>query len=112
MRLALPTRSYARDEHNCIIQLFDIKVGENILRLGHIHFSITDDFDFATPHLEETLDILKSRNEKRILMGDFITSHTLMKAKTSGVTNTALPQRFLTFHFLPFHGVQRQPITQ
>ncbi len=60
-----------RDEHNRIIQLIDIKVGESIIRLGHIHFSITDDFDFATPHLQETLDILKSRNEKRILMGDF-----------------------------------------
>ena len=60
-----------KDEHNRIIQLFDIKVGESIIRLGHIHFSITDDFDFATPHLQETLDILKSRHEKRILMGDF-----------------------------------------
>lgn len=60
-----------RDEHNRILQLFDIKVGESIIRLGHIHFSITDDFDFATPHLQETLDILTSRSEKRILMGDF-----------------------------------------
>lgn len=60
-----------RDEHNRILQLFDAKVGESILRLAHIHFSITDDFDFATPHLEETLNILKSRHEKRIMMGDF-----------------------------------------
>lgn len=60
-----------RDEHNRILQLFDIKVKESIIRLAHIHFSITDDFDFATPHLQETLDILESRHEKRILMGDF-----------------------------------------
>lgn len=59
------------DDLNRIIQLTDIKVGKSIVRLGNVHFSITDVVDFATPHLIETLDILKSRQEKRILIGDF-----------------------------------------
>lgn len=59
------------DEHNRILQMIDIVVGGTIVRLGNIHFSITDFTDFATPHLKETLEILKSRHEKRILIGDF-----------------------------------------
>ncbi len=59
------------DELNRIIQLIDIVVEKKIVRLGSVHFSITDFVDYATPHLQETLDILKARNEKRILMGDF-----------------------------------------
>ncbi len=64
-----------RDEHNRILQLVDVWIGDQIVRIGHVHFSITDDIDFATPHLIETLSILKSRNEKRILIGDFNLSH-------------------------------------
>ena len=59
------------DSLNRILQMVDIVVEGAIIRLGNIHFSITDFVDFATPHLQETLDILKSRNEKRILIGDF-----------------------------------------
>lgn len=59
------------DEHNRILQLVDVWIGDQIVRIGHIHFSITDIVDYATPHLEETLAILKARNEKRILIGDF-----------------------------------------
>ena len=59
------------DEHNRILQLIDIWIGDQIIRIGHVHFSITDVVDYATPHLEETLAILKARNEKRILIGDF-----------------------------------------
>jgi len=60
-----------RDELNRILQMIDIVVDKNIIRLANVHFSITDFIDFATPHLIETLEILKSRNEKRILVGDF-----------------------------------------
>ncbi len=63
------------DEHNRILQLFDIWIGDDIVRIGHVHFSITDHVDYATPHLEETLSILKARNEKRILIGDFNLTH-------------------------------------
>lgn len=63
------------DEHNRILQLIDMWIGDQIVRIGHVHFSITDYVDFATPHLIETLSILKSRNEKRILIGDFNLTH-------------------------------------
>lgn len=46
-----------------------------IVRVGHVHFSITDFVDYATPHLKETLEIMKARNEKRILIGDFNLTH-------------------------------------
>ncbi len=59
------------DELNRIVQMVDVVVNGNIIRLGNVHFSITDIVDYATPHLQETLDILKSRHEKRILIGDF-----------------------------------------
>lgn len=59
------------DELSRIVQLIDIVVDGTIIRLGNVHFSITDFVDYATPHLHETLDILEARNEKRILIGDF-----------------------------------------
>lgn len=63
------------DQHNRILQLIDIWIGDRIIRIGHVHFSITDTVDYATAHLEETLSILKARNEKRILIGDFNLTH-------------------------------------
>lgn len=42
------------DEHNRILQLIDVWVGNQIIRIGHVHFSITGFVDYATPHLEET----------------------------------------------------------
>lgn len=63
------------DQHNRILQLIDIKVDEKIFRIGHVHFSVTDTVDYATPHLKETLSILKARKEKRILVGDFNLTH-------------------------------------
>ncbi|MFZ1250133.1 MAG: endonuclease/exonuclease/phosphatase family protein [Candidatus Microsaccharimonas sp.] len=63
------------DTLNRILQMIDIKIGKHILRLGNVHFSITDVVDYATPHLKETLEILASRHEKRILMGDFNLSY-------------------------------------
>lgn len=59
------------DEHNRILQLADLKVDDEIIKVGNIHFSITDNQDFATPQLQEVIEIVKSRQEKRILMGDF-----------------------------------------
>ena len=63
------------DEHYRILQLVDAMIDGKIVRVGHVHFSITDFVDFATPHLKETLEIMKARNEKRILIGDFNLTH-------------------------------------
>lgn len=65
----------AEDEHNRILQMIDIMIEGEIIRLANIHFSITDIIDFATPHLKETLAILKARHEKRIMIGDFNLTH-------------------------------------
>ena len=59
------------DEHNRIVQLIDIRVGERIVKFANIHFSITDFTDFATAHLVETVEIIKDRKEQRIIAGDF-----------------------------------------
>jgi len=59
------------DEHNRIVQLLDIDVGGQIIKIANVHFSITDVADFATAHLVETLEILAMRGEERIIIGDF-----------------------------------------
>lgn len=60
------------DECMRIIQLIDLKTETGlIIKLANIHFSITDFVDYATPHLKQTLALLKSRGEKRIIIGDF-----------------------------------------
>lgn len=60
-----------RDEHTRIVEMADILINNEVVKVANIHFSITDFFDLATPQLKETLEILKSRGESRILMGDF-----------------------------------------
>lgn len=59
------------DRHNRIIQLLDLEVDEQIIKVANVHFSITDITDFATAHLLETLEILEMRDEERIIIGDF-----------------------------------------
>jgi endonuclease/exonuclease/phosphatase family metal-dependent hydrolase len=59
------------DEHNRIVQLLDIDINGQIVKIANVHFSITDVADFATAHLIETLEILTMRNEERIIIGDF-----------------------------------------
>ena len=63
------------DQHNRIIQLIDIQIGGDIIKLANVHFSLTDTTDFATAHLQETLDIIESRGEERIIAGDFNIDH-------------------------------------
>jgi endonuclease/exonuclease/phosphatase family metal-dependent hydrolase len=60
------------DEHQRIVQLIDIKKGDEIIKLANIHFAISD-FTEAWPqaNLQEVLDILRSRGETRIICGDF-----------------------------------------
>lgn len=59
------------DEHNRIVQLIDIEKDGEIIKLANIHFSITDFVDYATPHLQELLELLHLRGEERIMLGDF-----------------------------------------
>jgi endonuclease/exonuclease/phosphatase family metal-dependent hydrolase len=63
------------DEHNRIVQLLDFAVEDKIIKLANVHFSLTDTVDYATAHLKETLDIIATRNEDRIITGDFNLSH-------------------------------------
>ncbi|MGV9001473.1 MAG: endonuclease/exonuclease/phosphatase family protein [Candidatus Saccharimonadaceae bacterium] len=60
------------DEHNRIVQLLDIQIDSGlIVKIANIHLSVTNTIDYATAQLEEILELLKLRNEKRILIGDF-----------------------------------------
>ncbi len=59
------------DEHNRIIQLLDIQIDNQIVKFVNVHFSLTDYDNYATAHLKETLEILASRGEERIIVGDF-----------------------------------------
>lgn len=63
------------DAHNRIIQLIDVRVDGHIVKLANVHFSLTDTLDFATAHLQETLDLFASRGEERIIAGDFNLDH-------------------------------------
>jgi endonuclease/exonuclease/phosphatase family metal-dependent hydrolase len=59
------------DEHNRIVQLLDFEIDGRSVKIANVHYSITDFVDFATAHLQETLEILASHNEERIIIGDF-----------------------------------------
>ncbi|MDB5162455.1 MAG: hypothetical protein JWO54_230 [Candidatus Saccharibacteria bacterium] len=72
------------DEHNRIIQLLDLEVDSKIVKVANVHFSITDITDFATAHLLETLDILATRGEERIIVGDFNLSNLNETAEVWG----------------------------
>lgn len=63
------------DEHNRIVQFIDVKIGDEIVKLANVHFSLTDGQDFATAHLLELLEILDSLGEERIIAGDFNMEH-------------------------------------
>ena len=63
------------DEHNRIVQLLDIQIGDEIVKFANIHFSLTDFVDYATAHLVELFEILAARGEQRIITGDFNITH-------------------------------------
>lgn len=100
------------DEHHRIIQCIDFLLpnGE-ILKIANIHFSITDYVDFATPHLQETINILKERGEERIIIGDF--NHVALESLESlwGDTyNSTSDMPYITYpvwHDGPKHGPKR-----
>lgn len=63
------------DEHNRILQLVDVLIDDRTVKLANVHFSLTDEKDFATAHLTETLEIMNGHDEKRIIAGDFNMDH-------------------------------------
>jgi endonuclease/exonuclease/phosphatase family metal-dependent hydrolase len=63
------------DEHQRIVQLIDIVDRGQTIQIANVHFSLTDTIDFASAHLQETLDIIAARGEKRIIAGDFNINH-------------------------------------
>jgi endonuclease/exonuclease/phosphatase family metal-dependent hydrolase len=63
------------DEHNRIIQLVDVLMNDDSILIANVHFSLTDDTDFATAHLKETLEIIADKDEERIIAGDFNIDH-------------------------------------
>ena len=63
------------DEHNRIVQLVDVLMDGQPVLLANVHFSITDNQDFATPQLIETLDTIDAKGEQRVIAGDFNLDH-------------------------------------
>jgi endonuclease/exonuclease/phosphatase family metal-dependent hydrolase len=66
---ALILRQDPADHLQRIIQLVDIQVAGVVVKLANIHFSFPEKLGVA--HLEETLSILESRGEERVIIGDF-----------------------------------------
>ena len=65
-------KQQAHDEHQRIVQLIDLQCNKKIVRLAHVHFSISDtDENLPREHLYELLEILTARGETRIIGGDF-----------------------------------------
>lgn len=91
------------DEHNRIIQLLDILVDGQLVKIAHVHFSLTDITDFATAHLLETLDILKSRHEKRIIMGDFNLRDELASTRAAWENDYIASTSFDYVSFIPWN---------
>ena len=65
-------KQQAHDEHQRIVQLVDLLCHKKVVRLAHVHFSISDnDENLPREHLYELLEILTARGETRIIGGDF-----------------------------------------
>jgi len=65
-------KQQAHDEHQRIVQLIDVLCHKKIVRLAHVHFSISDnDENLPREHLYELMEILTARGETRIIGGDF-----------------------------------------
>lgn len=64
-------KQQSHDEHQRIVQLIDIKVGETVVKFANVHFSISDnDENLPREHLRELIEVLDSRGETRIIGGD------------------------------------------
>jgi endonuclease/exonuclease/phosphatase family metal-dependent hydrolase len=61
------------DPHQRIVQLADVAAEDGVWPLANVHLSVRD--DFALHHLGEMLTIVRNRDERRILGGDFNVNH-------------------------------------
>lgn len=61
------------DPHQRIVQLVDVEGEGGTWPLANVHLSVRD--DFALHHLGEVLSILRAKEERRILGGDFNVNH-------------------------------------
>jgi endonuclease/exonuclease/phosphatase family metal-dependent hydrolase len=61
------------DPHHRIVQLADVVAPDGLWPLANVHLSVRD--DFALQHLGEVLGILREREERRIIGGDFNVDH-------------------------------------
>ena len=61
------------DPHQRIVQFADVTGEGGVWPLANVHLSVRD--DFALHHLGEVLTILRAKDERRILGGDFNVNH-------------------------------------
>ena len=61
------------DPHQRIVQFADVTADGGVWPLANVHLSVRD--DFALHHLGEVLTILRAKDERRILGGDFNVNH-------------------------------------
>lgn len=66
---ALVLKRESDDPHNRIVQFIDVLDDERTVGLANVHLSVRG--DHAAHHLQEALDIMSERDEKRIIAGDF-----------------------------------------
>jgi endonuclease/exonuclease/phosphatase family metal-dependent hydrolase len=76
---ALVLRHEEGDPHQRIVQLFDVREGDDLWRFADVHLSVKD--EYAINHLKELLGILDARGERRILGGDFNVNHLERQAR-------------------------------
>lgn len=65
----LVLRQDPEDHLQRIVQLVDVKIGEEIVMFANVQFAELP--RHAATHLQELLEILHSRHEQRIIVGDF-----------------------------------------
>jgi endonuclease/exonuclease/phosphatase family metal-dependent hydrolase len=90
---ALILKQDPRDQHQRIMQCFDVQTADGVVQLVNLHLSIEDDFPFSSVQLEEVLEILATRGEQRIIGGDFNirdleAHHALWEADYNTTTDT------------------------
>lgn len=65
----LVLRQHPHDHLQRIVQFIDVQVNDQIVKFANVQFA---ELPFhAVIHFEELLDILRARNEQRIIVGDF-----------------------------------------
>ncbi|MES2630820.1 MAG: endonuclease/exonuclease/phosphatase family protein [Patescibacteria group bacterium] len=94
------------DKHTRIVQFVDIHIGGEIQKFANVHFSNND---YSDEQLEEALDVIKNRGEKRIIVGDFnianlnTVSHLFADDYTSSISTgnyISFPSEGATFDYV------------